>query len=73
MSSNESRCINVVSYENVNEVDFAKKGTTVIAKNMTLITDTANLENDINVGLIKESVFIGEHTHFSMDKSVISG
>lgn len=73
VSSNESRCINVVSYDNANEVDFTKKGSVVVAQNMTLLTDSENLENDIKVGLIKESIYIGENTHVSIDRSVISG
>lgn len=73
VSSNESRCINVISYENANEVDFVKNGTKVVAKNMTLLTDTENLDEDIKRGLIKESIYIGENTNFTLGRSVISG
>jgi len=73
VSSGKSRCFNVVSYDNVNDVDFTKKGTAVVAKNITLLTDSENLDNDIKLGLIKESVYIGENTNFSLERSVISG
>lgn len=73
VSSNESRCINAVSYSSAKEVDFTKKGTVVTAKNMTLLTDTKNIDYDIEVGLIKESIYIGENTNFKIDRSVISG
>ena len=73
VSSNESRCINAISYENANEVDFVKEGTKITATNMTLLTDSENLNDDINRGLIKESVYIGDNTHFTLTKSVITG
>jgi len=73
VSSGKSRCFNVVSYDNANDVDFTKKGTAVVAKNITLLTDSENLDNDIKLGLIKESVYIGENTNFSLERSVISG
>jgi len=73
ISSNQSRCINAVSFDNANDVDFTKQGTVVAAKNMTFLTDSENLDNDIKVGLIKESIYIGANTNFSMDRSVISG
>lgn len=73
ISSSESRCINAFSYNSIEEVDFTKEGTEVIAKNMTLITDTKNLDYEIETGLIKESIYIGESTNFKIDRSVISG
>ena len=73
ISSGGSRCINAVSYDSVKEVDFTKEGTAVIAKNMTLLTDTKNLDYEIEAGLIKESIYIGENTNFKIDRSVISG
>ncbi|MDO5979499.1 hypothetical protein [Flavivirga spongiicola] len=73
ISSGESRCINAVSYNSVKEVDFTKKGTAVIAKNVTLLTDTKNLDYEIEAGLIRESIYIGENTNFKIDKSIISG
>ncbi|MFI0428537.1 hypothetical protein [Mariniflexile sp. HMF6888] len=73
ISSSESRCIDVVSYDNASEVALARKGTTVVAENMTLLTDTENLDYDIKVGLIEESIYIGENTDFSINRSVISG
>ncbi|GAA3602298.1 hypothetical protein Q4Q39_13360 [Flavivirga amylovorans] len=73
ISSGESRCINAVSYNSVKEVDFTKEETEVIANNMTLLTDTKNLDYEVEVGLIKESIYIGENTNFKINRSVISG
>src|SRR5690606_13168698 len=72
-SSSDSRSIHVMSYEKANEIDFTKQATSVIAQNITLVTDSETLENDIKVGLVKESIYVGEHTNFSMEKSVVSG
>ncbi|GAA3646794.1 hypothetical protein [Flavivirga jejuensis] len=73
MSYGESKCINAVSYNNVEEVDFTKEGTVVVAKNMTLLTDAKNLDYEIEVGLVKESIYIGGNTNFKIERSVISG
>lgn len=72
-SSSDSRSIHVMSYEKANEIDFTKQATSVVAQNITLVTDSETLENDIKVGLVKESIYVGEHTNFSMEKSVVSG
>ncbi len=73
VSSTDSRSINVVSYDNAHEVDPTKKETFVVAENMTLLTDTENVEHDIELGLIRESIYVGDHTNFRMERSVISG
>ncbi|WNH10463.1 hypothetical protein [Thalassobellus suaedae] len=74
ISSNEgSRCIQVLSFDKKEQVDFTKNGTEVVAKNLTLLNDSDNLKSDINMGLVKEAIFIGENASLDMDKSVISG
>lgn len=72
-SSNGSRCLQVLSYDKKEDVDFTKKGTSVIAKNLTLLNNTKNLMSDIEAGLVKEAVFIGENAALNLNKSVLSG
>lgn len=72
-SNNGSRCLQILSYNKKEEVDFAKSGTHVNAKNLTFINDSKNLETDIKMNLVQESIYVGENTSFIMSKSVISG
>jgi hypothetical protein len=72
-SSNGSRCLQIASYDKIEEVDFSKKGTMVVAKNLTFINDSENLMADIEKGLVKEAVYIAENASLDMNKSVISG
>tara|TARA_R110002111_G_scaffold26293_2_gene57025 strand:- start:1277 stop:2602 length:1326 start_codon:yes stop_codon:yes gene_type:complete len=72
-SSDGARCLYVASYENKEDVDFTKKGTKVIASNLTLVSDSNNLNADIEKGLVKEAVFINENASLEMNQSVISG
>ncbi|MBU2951086.1 hypothetical protein KO493_10300 [Tamlana agarivorans] len=73
ISSSGSRCMNVLSNTITAEIDNINKGTVVVAKNMTLLTDSEDLDYDIKVGLIKESICIGEGANFSLESSVVSG
>lgn len=72
-SSEGSRCLEVLSYEKEDEVDFSRASTLVKAKNITMITDSENLKMDMERGLVSEAVFIGTNTILEMNKSVISG
>ena len=72
-SSNGARCMQIMSYDKREEVDFSKKGTSVIANNLTLINNSENLKSDIEKGLVKEAVYVGENALLDMNKSVISG
>jgi len=72
-SSNGSRCLQVVSYDKKEEVDFTKKGTLVVAKNLTLVNTSEDLNSDIKLGLVKEAVYVGQNASLDMNKSVISG
>lgn len=72
-SSNGARCLQIASYDKKEDVDFSKKGTSVVAKNLTFLNDSENLKSDIEKGLIKEALHIGQNTSLDMDKSVISG
>lgn len=72
-SADGSRCLYVSSYNKKEDVDPTKKGTDIIAENLTLVNISEDLESDIAVGLVKEAIYIGPDTSFSIDKSVISG
>ena len=72
-SSNGSRCLQVASYDNKEDVDFTKMGTLVVAKNITFLNDSENLKSDIDKGLVKEALYVGENASLDMKKSVISG
>ncbi|PTM08076.1 MAG: hypothetical protein DA407_09000 [Bacteroidetes bacterium] len=72
-SRDGSRCLQILSYDKREEVDFTKKSTSVVAQNLTLINGSDNLESDIQKGLVKEAVFIGQNTSLDLNKSVISG
>jgi len=74
-SSMGSRCMQVISYDKSKseDVDFSKKETSVKAQNLTFLTDSKTLESDIDMGLVKECVYVGENVTFIMNKSVISG
>jgi hypothetical protein len=68
-----ARCLQIMSYDKKEEVDFSKNVTSVTAINLTLVNDSQNLSADIEKGLVKEAVFVGENAFFDMNKSVISG
>ncbi|MGB5419414.1 hypothetical protein [Algibacter sp.] len=72
-SSDGSRCLQILSYDKKEEVDFSKSGTLVVARNLTLLNDSKDLENDIKMNLVQEAIFIGENALLNMSKSVISG
>ena len=72
-NSSGARCLQIMSYDKKEEVDFSKNVTSVTAINLTLVNDSQNLSADIEKGLVKEAVFVGENAFFDMNKSVISG
>ena len=72
-SSEGSRCLEILSYKNEDEVDFSRSLTSVEAKNLTFINDSENLKADIDRGLVTEAIFVGANTSLDMNKSVISG
>lgn len=67
------RAMYVASYTNKDEADFTKPYTNVFASNITLLNVSKDLSKDINIGLVKEGIYIRENAAFSIDKSVISG
>lgn len=71
--NNGSRCMQILSFNDKEEVDFTKQPTIVEAKNLTLINRTEDLKGAIEKGLIKEALFVGENATLDMNKSVISG
>ena len=72
-SSNGSRSLQIISYDKKEDVDFTKKGTSLVAQNLTLINDSDDLDSDINSGLVSEAVYVGENTFLDLNKTVISG
>ncbi|MBP6550007.1 MAG: hypothetical protein KA208_08895 [Flavobacterium sp.] len=72
-NSTGSRCLNVLSYNKKEEVDFTKKHTFVTARNLTLVNNSENVKADIDSGLIKEGVYIADNASIDFKKSVISG
>ncbi|GAA3604342.1 hypothetical protein Q4Q39_09455 [Flavivirga amylovorans] len=72
-SSKGARCLDISSYDKKEQVDFTKPGTSIIAKNMTMLNMSDDLNSHIQLGLIKEAVFIGEKASLDINKSVISG
>lgn len=63
-----SRCFEIDSYDKVENCDFTKKLTKIVAHNMTLINTQEN-----NQGLVREAIYIKDKSFFSIDNSVISG
>lgn len=72
-SSHGSKCLQVTSYDKKEEVDLTRKGTLVVAENLTFLNESQNINSDIKLGLIKEAVFVGQNASLDMNKSVISG
>ena len=72
-NSRGARCLNIKSYDKKNNVDFTKKGTSLVAENLTLINNSKDFEFDIQSGLIKEGVYVGHNTLLNINKSMISG
>lgn len=71
--SNGSRCMFISSYDKKEDIDFNKKGTFVMATNLTFVNVSENLEADIKVGLVKEALYVAQDASIEMSKSVISG
>jgi hypothetical protein len=65
--------MNIASYEKKEEADLSKSQTNVVAINCTLVNTTQTLSDDISKGLVKEAVYIGNNSSFSIKRSVISG
>lgn len=67
------KCLEALSYNNKEEIDFAKNKTTVEANNLTFLNVSDDLESAIKMNLVHEAIFIGENTTLNMSKSVVSG
>ncbi|QZK89068.1 hypothetical protein K5V07_00600 [Flavobacterium sp. CHNK8] len=72
-SKNGSRCLDIASYNKKEEVDFSKKQTLVVATNLTLVNNSANINADIESGLVKEAIYIAENAALNCKRTVISG
>lgn len=71
--SEGSKCMYVASYDNLDDADLSKKMTDVQAENMTMVNISNDLSNDIEIGLVKEALYIAPNTYVSLNKTVISG
>lgn len=72
-TSGTARSIYLASYNDKEEIDPTKKGTNLVAKNLTLMVLSDNLESDTKVGLVHEAMYVNEGASFSIEKSVFSG
>lgn len=72
-SSDGSKCLQILSYNDKQEVDFSKSETSIVAKNLTFLNDSKDLESDIKMNLVNEAIYIGKNTSLDLSKSVISG
>lgn len=71
--SNRPKCMYIASYEDKSRSDLTKKNTKVDAENLTLINVSDDLKSDIQMGLVKEGIYIAPEAALSLNKSVISG
>lgn len=71
--SNGSRCMYVATYDKKEEVDLNQKSTFVKAENLTLVNISEDLAYDIQIGLVKEAIYIAPDASIDINKSVISG
>jgi len=71
--ANASKSINALSYNRKEESDLSKLQTSVIAENLTIVNISNDLDYEIKIGLINEAIYVGEHTSFAINRSVISG
>lgn len=69
----ESSCIRVNSYLNKEDSNFYDNETNVTVNHVTVLTDSKDIKTDLSMGLIREAVYVGNHTTFKMNNSVISG
>lgn len=63
-----SNAFELKSNNDINLIDFLKKPTTVKATNVTIISN-----DDQHQGNIKEAIFVGENTNFTLTKTIIHG
>jgi len=68
-----SRCLDIASYNTKEEVDHSKKQTIVVATNLTLVNSNENIKDDIESGLIKEAIYVGNDSALECRRTVISG
>ena len=71
--SEESRSMSISSYNRKEEVDYSKKSTLVTAKNISIINLSNDLASAIEIGLVKEGIYVSKDASLNMSKSVISG
>ncbi|WP_432410691.1 hypothetical protein [Rasiella sp. SM2506] len=65
--------IYITSHNKDTNVAIEKSKTIVDAQNLTLLNLSKTLEDDIDVGLVREAVYIDKNASLTMAKSVLSG
>lgn len=65
--------IYISSHSDATEASLEEDRTTVNALNLTLLNLSKTLDDDINIGLVKEAIYIGKNASLTMGKTVISG
>ena len=68
-----TRSIYAADYDIKDDTDFSKEQTYIDAKILTLINLSSDLKQDMSLGLVNETIYIGSDVSFSIPKSVISG
>lgn len=72
-SSDGFRSLYASSYDDKQNVDFSKPQTNIAATNISLINVSDDINKAIEIGLVKEAIYVKEGVSFAIDKSVISG
>ncbi len=67
------RCLELNAYVKKEDTDFSKKSTSIIASNVIFLNDSKELNSEIGMGLVKESIYISEGTLLSFKKCVLNG
>ncbi len=67
------KCLEVLSYNDKEEMDFAKSKTSLEASNLTFLNSSDDLESAIKMNLVHEAIFVGDNTELNISKTVISG
>jgi hypothetical protein len=73
LTSSNSRCMEIVSSDKKDDADLTRKQTLVTGTNLTFVNDSDNVDADMQSGLIKEAIFIGDNVATVLRKNVISG
>jgi hypothetical protein len=71
--SSRSRCVYIKTNDDNEDADLSKKGSLVTAENLTMVNISNDLAADMQVGLVKEAIYIAKNASLHISTSVISG